>query len=393
MKKLHLIILVSLILGSHWIVTNAKAYGKYQINSTTNNYYDLPVCQPGLYETEPGNCLPLGVSESIRERNEVGIPYPMRELPAATPDPSLTELPVYVAKITAGTTEAVPVFASLDAARAGGPAVRTLAAGPMRYVSMVNQVSIDGRTLVQLETGEWMQATPIYSWTRFQGLQFSQTPKNEFGWVVNETDSYTAPGFSSPKTGKIYAKYDPIQIYNVAEADGYYWYLVGPDEWISSLKSRRVVVDTNKPEGVDGNRWINIDLYNLNLAIYEEGELVFASLIASGLAPFYTQPGTFQIFRADKTVTMQDAYEADRSDFYHLQAVPWALFYDRNTAIHGVYWPVVLGFPQSHGCVNMSPGDAHWVFNWAKEGDWVYVHDPSGETPTDPAYYGIQVAP
>jgi lipoprotein-anchoring transpeptidase ErfK/SrfK len=64
------------------------------------------------------------------------------------------------------------------------------------------------------------------------------------------------------------------------------------------------------------------------------------------------------------------------------------MFYDRNTAIHGVYWPVVLGFNQSHGCVNMSPGDANWVYHWAKDGDWVYVHDPSGKTPTDPAYYG-----
>jgi lipoprotein-anchoring transpeptidase ErfK/SrfK len=154
-----------------------------------------------------------------------------------------------------------------------------------------------------------------------------------------------------------------------------------------------VVVDLTRPEGVESDRWINIDLYNLTLSVYENGELKFASLIASGLAPFYTQPGTFQIFRADKTVTMQDAYEADRSDFYHLQAVPWALFYDRNTAIHGVYWPVILGFPQSHGCVNMSPGDAHWVFNWAEVGDWVYVHDPSGATPTNPALYGGTVGP
>ncbi|MGV8050149.1 MAG: L,D-transpeptidase [Anaerolineaceae bacterium] len=364
-----------------------------QSSAGGEKYYDLPLCQPGLYLADPLECLPLGASQSVQVLSEKGIPYPMTDLPAASPDPALSELPVYVAKITASSTSAVPVYASLDEARAGGSAIRTLAAGPMRYVSMVNQVTIDGRTLVQLESGEWMEATPIYSWTRFQGLQFSQTPKNDFGWVVNETDSYTAPGFNSPKTGKIYAKYDPIQIYQVAEADGYYWYLVAPDEWISSHKSRRVVVDLTRPEGVESDRWINIDLYNLTLSVYENGELKFASLIASGLAPFYTQPGTFQIFRADKTVTMQDAYEADRSDFYHLQAVPWALFYDRNTAIHGVYWPVILGFPQSHGCVNMSPGDAHWVFNWAEVGDWVYVHDPSGATPTNPALYGGTVGP
>jgi hypothetical protein len=41
----------------------------------------------------------------------------------------------------------------------------------------------------------------------------------------------------------------------------------------------------------------------------------------------------------------------------------------------------MLGFTQSHGCVNMFPGDANWLFQWADVGDYVYVHDPSGQTP------------
>lgn len=355
---------------------------------TDGSYYDLPLCLPGFYPSAPDDCLALGASQSVKNLADEGIPDILEELPAASPDYSLTELPVSVAKIVAGTSEAVPVYASLDEARNGGTPLRTLAAGPMRYVSMVNQVSDGGRILVQLESGEWMQAQPIYSWTRFQGLRFSRTPRNDFGWIVNDAESYTAPGYASPKTGKVHAKYEVIQIYQVAEADGYEWYRINQVEWVSSHKSRRMVVDTTRPEGVTGDRWIHIDLGNFTLSVYEGGELVFASLIASGLPPFYTQPGTFQIYKMYETVTMQDAYEADRSDFYHLQAVPWAMFYDRNTAIHGVYWPVVLGFNQSHGCVNMSPGDANWVYHWAKVGDWVYVNDPSGKTPTDPAYYG-----
>ena len=35
-----------------------------------------------------------------------------------------------------------------------------------------------------------------------------------------------------------------------------------------------------------------------------------------------------------------------------------------------------------------APGDAHWLFQWAEVGDYVWVHDPSGLTPTDPDYYG-----
>jgi len=32
--------------------------------------------------------------------------------------------------------------------------------------------------------------------------------------------------------------------------------------------------------------------------------------------------------------------------------------------------------------------DAHWMFNWANDGDYVYAWDPSGKTPTDPSFYG-----
>lgn len=347
---------------------------------------DLPICQPGLYTVDPGDCLPLGPSQTIRTLSERGLPYQTTALPARKPDSSLSQLPVYIAKVES--TGALPVYRSFDEAAAGASPIRTIMAGPMRYVTLINQGSANGTTYVQMDTGEWVQATPLYLYNTFQGLEFTRTPKNDFGWTVNPTPSYSGPGFSYPVTGNEYGKYALYQIYGVVEADGYEWYEIAPDEWVNSHKGRRVPVDTTRPEGVEGNRWIKVDLFNQVLSIYEDGQLKFASLIASGLDPFFTQPGAFQIYRSFETVTMQDYYAADRSDYYQLQGVPWALFYDRNTAIHGIYWPAMLGFPQSHGCVNMTPGDAKWVYDWAKEGDWVYVFDSSGKTPTDSPYYG-----
>ena len=85
---------------------------------------------------------------------------------------------------------------------------------------------------------------------------------------------------------------------------------------------------------------------------------------------------------------MTGAFEADRSDYYYLDKVPWTMYFDGARALHAAYWRTMFGFPQSHGCVNLSPGDAHFLFDWANEGDWVYVWDPSGQTPTDPSKYG-----
>ena len=85
---------------------------------------------------------------------------------------------------------------------------------------------------------------------------------------------------------------------------------------------------------------------------------------------------------------MQGAFAADRSDYYYLEDVPWILYFDKSRALHGAYWHNGYGYPRSHGCVNLSPADAQWLYNWAEVGTYVHVFDPSGRTPTDAELYG-----
>jgi hypothetical protein len=179
-----------------------------------------------------------------------------------------------------------------------------------------------------------------------------------------------------------------VQVYATEEVDGTEWYMVGPDEWIEQRMIGRVLPNPKPPEGVTGDRWIEINLFEQTIAVYDHSQLVFATLIASGLDPFYTRPGVFQIYKKLDTTPMAGAFAADRSDYYYLQDVAWTMYYDKARALHTAYWRTRFGYPQSHGCINLSPGDARWVYDWANEGDWVYVWDPSGETPTDPGYYG-----
>jgi lipoprotein-anchoring transpeptidase ErfK/SrfK len=124
--------------------------------------------------------------------------------------------------------------------------------------------------------------------------------------------------------------------------------------------------------------------------VYDNQRLVFATLISTGVEPFWTRPGLFPIYQKKELENMSGAFEADRSDYYYLENVPWTMYFDKSRALHGAYWArsVYFGYQRSHGCVNLSVGDSHWLYNWAREGDWVYIHDPSGLTPTDPAKYG-----
>ena len=356
-----------------------------QTDDPAEDYYSLPLCLPGT--PADGTCLMYGPAQTVAEMEAAGFPYPPMDLPAAVPPTELGVLPVFVAKINLPANEPAPIYASFEDAVAGSNAFSQIDAGSLRYISYVNRLDQNGNAFVQLGSGGWLRASPA-AYTDFQGLLFFDNPRNDFGWIVDQTPSYRAPGFGAQITGKNYIREDVLQVYNAIESEGVVWYQIAPDEWVNSLKARVMSVKTNPPEGVDTNRWIEINLQQQILTVYEDGQLVFATLIASGLEPFYTQPGLFTINDKKPLETMQGAFEADRSDFYYLQDVPWTMYFDQARALHAAYWRTFFGYPQSHGCVNLSPGDAKWLFEWAKEGGYVWVHDPSGQTPTDEDYYG-----
>lgn len=53
---------------------------------------------------------------------------------------------------------------------------------------------------------------------------------------------------------------------------------------------------------------------------------------------------------------------------FELRDVPWVEYFEAGYALHAAYWHDVFGIPRSHGCVNLSPLDAHRVFLWTEPG-------------------------
>lgn len=51
------------------------------------------------------------------------------------------------------------------------------------------------------------------------------------------------------------------------------------------------------------------------------------------------------------------------SDF-ELRDVPWIQYFAAGYALHGAYWHDVFGTARSHGCINLAPIDARYVFLW-----------------------------
>jgi lipoprotein-anchoring transpeptidase ErfK/SrfK len=172
-------------------------------------------------------------------------------------------------------------------------------------------------------------------------------------------ESKSTPGYGqSDYTGKVYTRYNILQVYDTQEMDGIEWYLVSPDEWIEERKIARVTPNPSPPEGVIGSRWIEVNLKQQILSVYDQQQLVFAALVSTGVPGAWTQPGLFQIYLTKEAETMSGAFTADRSDYYYLEDVPWTLYFDQARALHGTYWHNGFGVTTSRGCVNLSPGDA-----------------------------------
>jgi L,D-transpeptidase catalytic domain len=359
-----------------------------RLTSATNEPVEgSVVCQPGIYPVSPDDCLPLGPSQTLSEIAATGVSYPAVPLPAYSPDSSLPEIPYKYFMLTQEGA-AIYLFSSLEDAMASSVSGNKLGPGEV-IVSYQDRVENESGVFYHLRSGYWIRGDfggRLAMHQPFQGLLFSSTPLNGFGWILGDVQSRTGPSFSAPLTGKAFRRYTVVQVYGSQEAEGITWVMIGLNEWLDYRQVARVTPRKVAPKGIPTSRWIEVNLDEQTLAVYQDNKLVFATLTSTGIENLWTRPGIFQIYEKKDSEDMTGAASAD--DYYHVEDVPWTMYFDEKRALHGAYWHDRFGYPNSHGCVNLSLGDSHWLYNWAKLDDYVYVYDPSGHTPTDPALFG-----
>ena len=113
-------------------------------------------------------------------------------------------------------------------------------------------------------------------------------------------------------------------------------------------------------------RWIDVDLSSQTLVAYEGDAPRFATLVATGIgvpgSPFETPSGVFRI-RSKHAVVRMDNLEHSGVDPYAYD-VPLTQYFSEGKALHAAPWHDQLGHPRSHGCINLSPEDARWLFDF-----------------------------
>ena len=143
---------------------------------------------------------------------------------------------------------------------------------------------------------------------------------------------------------------------------------------------------------LEGKKWVDISILQQSLVAYEGKKPVYATLVSTGAdglgdpkETHSTVRGAFLIHTKHVTVTMDSDEAEDRFD---LRDVPYVQYFHEGYALHAAYWHDDFGRPRSHGCVNLHPTDAAWLFGWTtpdvpeawhgamtlKNGTTVYIH-------------------
>ena len=153
------------------------------------------------------------------------------------------------------------------------------------------------------------------------------------------------------------------------------WYAVLDDKWDFTYyvpaQHLRLVPDSelqpSTPNMPDILKRLEVHLPEQLLIAYEMDLPVFMARVATGGkfrdGNFPTPTGRFMTFHKMPSRHMAAGNLA--AGGYDLPGVPWiSYFTESGISFHGTYWHNNFGRPRSHGCVNLTPLAAKWVYLW-----------------------------
>lgn len=120
------------------------------------------------------------------------------------------------------------------------------------------------------------------------------------------------------------------------------------------------------PDVPPAEKRIEVDLREQLVRCFEGATEVFTARISSGTVndrgDAFTPTGGFTTFRKRGSRHMA---AGNLASGYDLPGVPWVSYITQEgISFHGTYWHNDFGLPRSHGCLNMTPAAAKWLYRW-----------------------------
>lgn len=148
-----------------------------------------------------------------------------------------------------------------------------------------------------------------------------------------------------------------------------------PPVYVLGRHMRKLTEKDFEPINPGANKEMVVTLSTQTIECFEDGKLVFKTLTSSGAGGFptptgehavvYKQPSRHMYTDPNDPVMGGDAVGDE--DFFDLPGVPFSVFFTTmGHASHGTWWHGDYGRPRSHGCLNVTPEDAQWLYRWVE---------------------------
>jgi lipoprotein-anchoring transpeptidase ErfK/SrfK len=327
------------------------------------------------------------------------------ELPATTEQVLKVKdgerLPFHYVMVLVKEGDKVPLWGSFDALKRGDEPERQLEHGDT--IAIERPLNFDGERYWLTAEGKVMPqkgASMMGPGSAWQGVALDENTTPPFGWITPDH----APAYNDIPEGKVepattFDRRTRVKILEEQTVGKKRWLKVAmvapppePEERAKTEKAKAApaIAPVNPPPPNSGapeipvwvnadqvnevrvlarpstvppdvERWIDVDLGEQVLVLYENDKPVFATLVSSGRA-IPTPMGTYPVWAKVAAITMKNQPYEDKG--YFVNKVPWSTFFQWHNAIHGAYWHDRFGVSKSHGCVNVAPLDARHVFEW-----------------------------
>ena len=287
-----------------------------------------------------------------------------------------------------------PVYSSADAYASG--------AAPRSYMEygykfrFTEAIETERGTVLKRDSGEVVPVDDIFLYpvSYFHGRELDKAPLPAGmlpAWVFGyEGGEVRATPDKNAEVVKVLDYHMPLLVRDQpADATGHWWEIpdaLGPGVpgYVNDQRDIRHWVPREPPAEISaGEVWIDVDLGQQVLALMEGDQPLFVTMVSTGDVGWETPQGIFRVYDKMIETTMSSKPDAEDADFYFVEGVPWTMHFKPRYALHGVFWHWGFGHRASHGCVNLAPRDARYVFDHigpTMEAGWHTVY----ETPADP---------
>jgi hypothetical protein len=263
--------------------------------------------------------------------------------------------------------DGAPQYANTEMAELG-ISERVLTRGMSLVVA--NTVDVGGLSYVQTRDGKLVAKSDV-GWmgqgSEWRGVVldgFDVGPA--FGWVsANKVVPRKEPASDAAKADESLELRQRVPILEV-QGD---WRKIGDEAWLRADDLNEVIITEPPPdvltefrlEQTGNDQWFDVDVGEQVLVAYRGTDPVYATLVSSGRG-HPTPLGNYPMWA--KVASMDMANQDYEDKPYMVQGVPWVVLFQAHNALHGAYWHDRFGNRKSHGCVNLAPLDARWVFEW-----------------------------